>query len=268
MRNFIEQQVYCLTLTMILWQIMQRVRRFLLIILVLGLSGVLPAESAHAQGANGIHSPRGNAVVSGVVLIEGSATDPSFLRYELAFFKEFDPQGDWVVFATGERPVVNGVLATWDTTIGRDAGAPFYQDGTYRLRLRVVRQDSNYDEFFVLGISIANESATPTPTDAPETAASPVPTSALALPTELPTLTPFPTATPRPTAKAGEPPPAGPESEGENSFLNFEGEFSSEQVRSGLRLGVSIALVFFVALAAYGVFRNVLRRLLPWLSRK
>jgi hypothetical protein len=239
-----------------------------------------------AQGANGISSPRDNAEVSGQVVIQGTATDPQFLRYELAFFKEFDPLGDWVVFYTGDRPVVNGVLATWDTTVGRDAGTPFYPDGTYRLRLRVVHQDGNYGEYYVLGLSLANEEPTPVPAETPgpggEATASAVPTSALLIPTELPTLTPFPTATPRPTAipgaAAGEDqgPPAGES----RPLLSIEGEFDAARIRGGLLTGIKLAILFFVLLAAYVLLRTGLRfvltraggsdlpgRLRDWLDR-
>ncbi len=251
---------------------MRLVRSLLIAAIVTGLMvGVVGA-----QGANGISSPRDNAVVNGVILIEGTATDPSFLRYELAFFKEFDPRGEWVVFATGDRPVINGVLAVWDTTVGRDAGAPFYLDGTYRLRLRVVRQDSNYDEYYVLGISLDNERqvATPTETAEPEPTVSPVPTSALVIPTEPPTLTPFPVSTPRPTAPQEEGAVAErePESAPQGSFLDLEGEISTDQIASGVCLGGQIALGFFGLLTAYFLFRGLVRLLLgrarEWFSRQ
>ncbi len=249
-----------------------RLERCFILFLILN---ILIVGVARAQNANGISSPRDNAVVHGVVLVEGTATDPDFLRYELSFFKEFDPHGDWVVFATGDQPVVNGVLATWDTTVGRDAGTPFYLDGTYRLRLRVVRKDSNYDEYFVLGISLDNErsTATPTETSEAEPVSSPLPTLAFAIPTELATLTPFPTGTPRPTAEPEEAASGDEEPlpEPSDSFLNLEGDFSPEQIRSGLCLGGQIALGFFGILAAYYLFRTGLRSFLSslrgWFSR-
>ena len=241
------------------------------ILTIVFLTSLWLVRLANAQGGNGISSPRDNAVVSGVVLIEGTATDPSFLRYEMSFFKEFDPLGDWVVFATGDRPVVGGVLAAWDTTVGRNAGAPFYPDGTYRLRLRVVRQDSNYDEYYILGLSLANETATETPSPTPEleNGATAVPTSVIAIPTELPTLTPFPTNTPRPTAvdqetSGGDSEPPAEEPGG--SFLSIEGEFNTSQVRAGLLFGVQLALIFFLMLALYVIGRRVLRWLLGRLS--
>ena len=251
---------------------MMRIVRFLVLLLLLS---ILAVGMVYAQGGNGISSPRDNAMVNGVVLIEGTATDSDFLRYELAFFKEFDPLGEWVVFATGDQPVVNGVLTNWDTTVGRDAGSPFYLDGTYRLRLRVVRRDSNYDEYFVLGISLDNEEQVETPTGTPESeaTASPLPTFAIVVPTELATLTPFPTATRRPTSEPDEGTVIGEQLpvEPEDSFLNLDGEFDTEQIRNGLCLGGRLAIVFFVLLAAYYLFRTGLRTLLSrvrqWLSR-
>jgi hypothetical protein len=244
------------------------------------------AHPAAAQDPNGISSPRDNAEVSGQVVIQGTATHPQFLRYELAFFKEFDPLGEWVVFFTGNQPVTNGLLATWDTTVGRDAGTPFYPDGTYRLRLRVVQQDGNYGEYYVLGLSLANEEPTPeaTGTSEPdgEATVSPVPTSAIAIPTELPTLTPFPTATPRPTAAPGAETTGedAPPSEGGRPLLGLEGEFDSARIRSGFVTGVKIAALFFALLAAYWLLRTGLRivltqagsleipdRLRDWLDR-
>jgi hypothetical protein len=239
-----------------------------------------------AQDPNGISSPRDNAEVSGQVVIQGTATDPQFLRYELAFFKEFDPLGDWVVFYTGDRPVVNGVLATWDTTVGRDAGTPFYPDGTYRLRLRVVHQDGNYGEYYILGLSLANEEPTPESTETAEpggeATVSPVPTSAILIPTELPTLTPFPTATPRPTAVAGSTgeEEGGPPSAEPRPLLRIEGEFDAARIRGGLATGIKLAVAFFALLAAYILLRTGLRffltragtldlpdRLRDWLDR-
>lgn len=236
------------------------------VVLILVLSQLAAAAGpVHAQDPNGISSPRDNAEVSGQVLIEGTATHAQFLRYELAFFKEFDPLGEWVVFFTGNQPVANGVLATWDTTVGRDAGTPFYPDGTYRLRLRVVHQDGNYGEYYILGLSLANETPTPEPSATPDSeqegTESPVPTSAIAIPTELPTLTPFPSATPRSTAVAGgeaseeQSPPA----EGPQPLLSLEGELEVARIRGGLVTGIKLAVFFFGALVAYLLLRSGLR---------
>jgi len=223
------------------------------------------ASLAQAQDPNGISSPRDNAVVSGQVLIQGTARHAQFLRYELAFFKEFESQGDWVVFYTGNQPVVNGVLTTWDTTVGRDAGAPFYPDGTYRLRLRVVQQDANYGEYYVMGLSLANEEATPEPEELDEEATpEPLPTVPALIPTELPTLTPFPTATPRPAAVAEVEGPDDPLPPvvGAQPLLALEGEFDVARIRGGLVTGIKLAFVFFGVLAGYVLMRALLRSVL------
>ncbi len=236
------------------------------------LLGLALAWGWKVQAANGITSPRDNAVVRGQVVIEGTASDPSFLRYELSFLKEFDPLGDWVVFFTSDKQVVSGMLAVWDTSIGREAGSPFYPDGTYRLRLRVVRQDSNYDEYYVLGLSLANESAALTPTVTPTEGAelAPSPTSAVMIPTELPTLTPFPSTTPRPTPSAddSETPDTGTTADSGGTGLRLEGQFDTARVKGGLLTGVRLALASFALLAVYVVVRGGLRRSLAWLGSR
>ncbi|MCA9960989.1 MAG: hypothetical protein KC443_18240, partial [Anaerolineales bacterium] len=128
-----------------------------------GLAVVGSAHAAQSQpGANGITQPTSGAAVSGVVTVTGTAVDPNYLRYELAFRAESGTAGDWVVFAEGDQPIQNGILAIWDTTIGRNVNAPVWPDGRYQLRLRVVRTDYNYSEYFVTGLIISN-SGTPTP---------------------------------------------------------------------------------------------------------
>lgn len=166
-----------------------------------------------AQSA-GIGEPRSGATIRGVILVQGTAVDANFLRYELAFLQQANPGAGWIVFADGSQPVVNGTLAIWDTTVGQNVGAPVFPDGVYQLRLRIVRTDFNYDEFFVTGLIIANNApiaATPalaTPVPFP-TAAFPTaaPPTAVVAPTEAPpSVTEEPTITPTPT----EPPTATP----------------------------------------------------------
>ncbi|MEW5988997.1 MAG: hypothetical protein AB1791_20420, partial [Chloroflexota bacterium] len=108
----------------------------------------------------------------------------------------------WIVFAEGDQPVLNSTLAVWDTTVGRNVGAPVFPDSLYQLRLRVVRTDYNYSEYFVSGLQITNDQPTPTPTAA-EGRPTAVPTSPVTTiesqPAVLPTLTPFPTPSPQAT---------------------------------------------------------------------
>ncbi|MGC8880411.1 MAG: hypothetical protein ACP5R2_14440 [Anaerolineae bacterium] len=140
-----------------------------------------------------ITSPTNAAIVRGQVPIMGSATHPAFQFYKVEFAREPVTGGDevWsIIGAIVEQPVINGQLTVWDTRQ--------VPDGSYSLRLRVVRIDGNYDEAFVRQIVVAN--AQPErPTETPTPAASPTPTIT---PTPLP---PTPTIVieqpPRPTER-------------------------------------------------------------------
>lgn len=236
--------------------------------LLLGLIG-----PAAAQAQNGITSPQAGDTLAGIVMIEGTATDPSFLRYELALNRG----GDWIVFAGGGREVQQGTLAVWDTTVGYP-GAPVFPDGVYELRLRVVRQDYNYDEYFVRNLILANSQATPTATaTAPAEVTSPPPTLAppvdeapgepLTSPTPLPSLTPFASPTPPPTlageAGAGFGQPPTPEA-GDGLAARLQAIDTGRFSRAFWQ-GARWAFYAFVALAAYLLLRAVLRRLWGYL---
>ena len=170
------------------------------------------AHLAFAQ-ENGISEPSSGELLSGVINVVGTAVHPDYLRYELAFFNEANPGAGWIVFAEGEQPVQSNVLAVWDTTVGRATGNPVFPDGRYQLRLRVVKTDFNYDEYFVTDLTIFNSGPTPEPTPN-ETAVALTATAQSILPnpestsgstgfqqpTPLPSLTPFPTPTGLPTA--------------------------------------------------------------------
>ncbi len=181
-------------------------RMTLLLILGLILASV-PLLPAWAQPSGQITSPRDRASVRGLVPIEGSATHPQFQKYEIHFGPEPNPGDQWTPVGNSpfSVPVVQGRLALWDTTV--------IPDGLYSLRLRVVRMDGNYDEYFVRGIQVVNTRPTETPTRAapptpalPTDTPSPTPTIVIGVPT-VPSPTPKPTDTPQPTA----PPTATPE---------------------------------------------------------
>lgn len=238
----------------------------LALFLALGLLGVvwgsLPAE---AQTGNGITAPASGDTVGGVVNIEGTADDPDFLRYEVAFLQEANPVG-WISFAEGDRPVNDGTLALWDTTVGRNVDAPVFPDGQYRLRLRVVRTDYNYDEYVVTGITISNGEPTPTPTITPTvtSSASTAPAvTAPAQPAVLPTLTPFPTPSPQPTPADRDPlavsaAPAGEERQG---LLEQISAIDTGQFTTAFWQGVTVVVYIFGGLGLYLLLRGAIRRL-------
>ena len=151
------------------------------------------AEPLAQEARSKISSPQMNAEVRGTVLIEGTAWLPELNFYKIEFGVGPNPT-DWMLIGdTHSTPVIEGVLETWDTTQ--------IPDGSYSVRLRVVRPDGNYDEFFARQIQVANTrpTETPTPTRAPTLrptntpAATPTliiiqPTTVLELPTPTATL--------------------------------------------------------------------------------
>jgi hypothetical protein len=175
----------------------------------------VPAGLAAAQQGSQITSPRDRASVRGQVPIEGSAVHGQFQKYELHYAPEPNPSDEWkpVGASPFSVPVIQGRLALWDTTV--------IPDGLYSLRLRVVRLDGNYDEYYVRGIQVSNTFPTDTPT--PEQAAvtptpagptnTPVPSPTVLIavptfvsPTPRPTSTPLPTAPPTDTPEPGDMP--------------------------------------------------------------
>jgi hypothetical protein len=237
------------------------------------LAGLLLAAPIWAQAGNGVTSPAPGDTISGIVLVEGTAADPTFLRYELAFFYEGNPGAGWIVFAESDQPVVGGTLAVWDTTVGRNVGAPVFPDGVYQLRLRVVKADYNYNEYFASGIIVSNDDATPTPTPGGEsTAPAATPTSPggptqTALPLDiLPTLTPFPTPS-RPATPVNELAAADLNNNDPGSSADEPGliervtSIDTTQFGRAFWQGTKISAYLFVALFAYLLLRSVWRRL-------
>jgi hypothetical protein len=219
--------------------------------------------------ASGITEPAGGDTVSGVVVVRGTAVHPDYLRYELAFLQESNPEAGWIVFAEGNQEVVNGTLAVWDTTVGRDIGAPIFPDGRYQLRLRVVKRDYNYDEYFVTNLTVAGDQPTPTATQPAATAAAgqveatsiaPEGTSSFQQPTPLPSLTPFPTPTPPATPPAVV--SAGPEEEGgSGGVLGALAAVETSRFSRAFWRGAMLTGVIFAAMALYLLLRAAGRRL-------
>ncbi len=224
--------------------------------------------TVEAQTDNGITEPASGSEISGTVSVIGTASHADYLRYELAFRHVSDPTADWIVFAEGSEQVVNGSLAIWDTTVGRDIGAPVFPDGRYQLRLRVVKTDYNYDEYFVSDLLIVNDGPTPTPTSegtvdaltAPATLAA----TAVFQPNDpLPSLTPFPTSTPLPGPI--ETPVAvdviGDNEESSGGLFGQLAAVNTGRFGRAFWLGVGLAGFLFGFLALYLLVRAIGRRL-------
>ncbi len=179
-----------------------------IIILPLDLQAAPPAQE-NIQAV--IVSPRDNAVVLGMVSIMGSAVHPDFWKYEIAYAPEASGDDQWVMIGPEHtNQVSNDLLETWNTEA--------VPDSVYKLRLRVVDQTGNYQEYIVHNISVVNTQPTATPT-VPRPADTPTPGTPTATPTPLPptptisveqpvlpTNTPKPTDTPAPTRAPTRPP--------------------------------------------------------------
>lgn len=246
-------------------------RTISLLVVVAGLSLAL-ARGIYAQTGNGIYEPADGDTVSGIVVVKGTAVHPQFLRYELAFIQASSPGSDWIVFAQGDQPVQDDTLAVWDTTVGQPV-SPVFPDGLYRLRLRVVRADYNYDEFYANEILIANVTATPSPTGTLTTTLPVAPTLPSASELEatrrasggiLPTLTPFPTPSPLPTVAGGDLGAAGVASgdaEQPPGLLNRILAIETSRFGQAFWLGAGLVFTVFACFAAYILMRGAWRRI-------
>ena len=127
-----------------------------------------PAQAApqsQGQAIAQIASPAEGQTLTGLVAVSGSADHPEFARWELAYGPDPNPNDAWQPFATGDQPILNGTIGTWNTGV--------IADGQYALRLRVIRKDSNYDEAFVRGLQVSNSAPVGTPTSIPPAATFP-----------------------------------------------------------------------------------------------
>ena len=208
-------------------------KRLLPLILLL-LFAIVAA--VHAQGP-GISYPPETETLRDVVSIQGTANHSDFWKYELAA-APFGTQ-NFFDLAGAEAPVIAGVLGRWDTRT--------VADGPYTLRLRVVRRDGNYDEYFVVRVQVANAGPPPTPTGQ---------------------VTPTPTVTPTPKPATATAVAAG-QSGGDSNTSGGEGDASGLAVLTArigslgdafVRGGGAVLLVFL----AIGVFFGV-KHLLTWL---
>jgi hypothetical protein len=205
-----------------------------------------------------ITSPANNAVVQGVVEIRGSADHPTFQFYIIELHPEPVTNDRWqIIGAIHESPVVDGLLESWNTSL--------FPDGSYTLRLRTVRIDGNYSEFFTQQVVISN--AQPLPTDTPTLTPTPESLIPTVTPTDLP---PTPTIlieqpivdTPTPRPIPTSPPLEDPEEN--QTFIPTVSGFSTIPLRdaciygAGLMLSVFLLFGFLSALRAFIV--NMINR--------
>lgn len=175
-------------------------RTSLIVLALLGMALFVEGE-AQAQSA-GITSPSTGASVNGAVPIIGTAVIDPFQKYELHY--KLEPSGDdaYIYFTGGTEQITDGQLGIWQ------AGG--LAPGTYSLRLRVVKLDGNYAEYYAQNISVGGDSSSSDEEEDEEdeegeegndeSDGTPTPDG--------PTATPIPTATftpaPQPTIGVGE----------------------------------------------------------------
>jgi hypothetical protein len=229
-----------------------------IVLLIANLVAILPAAAAPlAQERLAIiASPRDGAQLKGVVQITGTATDPKFDHYELAWAAQSAPE-NWQLIASVQNQISNGSLGTWDTSQ--------LQPGVYLLRLRVVREGDKVVEAFARELSV-NQS-TPTPAPLPTTPVGPTippsPTRGVitATPTVLilqpPTSTPQVTATAKPGAAVVSTP--GSVARAPSIQVNFAS--FGQAFCNGALYTLLIFIVWGVVVGARGIVRWALRRL-------
>jgi len=229
-----------------------------IVLLIANLIAVLPAaaEPSTQERQAIITSPRDGAQLRGVVQIAGTATDPKFDHYELAWAAQNAPD-NWQLIASVQNQITNGPLGTWDTSQ--------LQPGVYLLRLRVVREEEKLVEAIVRDLSV-NQS-TPTPAASPTAPIGPTippsPTRGVitATPTVVilqpPTSTPQVTATAKPGAVAVSTPSSGLRAPSiQVNFASFGQAFCNGALYTFL-----IFFVWGIVLGARGIVRWALRRL-------
>jgi hypothetical protein len=159
--------------------------------LVVSFSNGLPAQAQQTEESEiVVFSPQPGEAVQGLVQIVGTVDPEGFRSYEIAFAFMDDATQTWFQVASGSTPVIQGVLAEWDTTV--------LTDSNYNLLLRVHFQNGAEEELILDGIRVRNYSTIETSTPAPTGSSSlmqPTQTAIPKLPTETP-IQPTPTEIP------------------------------------------------------------------------
>ena len=201
-----------------------------------GVLAAPPGQEALAV----ITSPQNNAVVRGQVAIMGSASHPQFQFYKVEYAVEPVIGENYVIIgAIREQPVVNGQLEVWDTTR--------VPDGSYTLRLRVVRLDGNYDEDSVVQVVVANAQPTETPTPAETPTPTITPTPLPPTPTIVIEQPALPTNAPTPLSAQVTPLPT-PEEEQTSFSLDVIPMQTACLYGAGVGLGIFLLFGFMAAL--------------------
>src|SRR4030042_389985 len=102
------------------------------------LSALFPVQAAAQNTPPYITAPQAGQALQGMVTVTGASALEEFALAEIAFAYADDATGTWFLIASSDQPVIDGFLATWDTTT--------ITDGTYALRMRVLLADGTNRE--------------------------------------------------------------------------------------------------------------------------
>lgn len=122
-------------------------------------------------------------VLSGRVVVLGSADAADFLAYEVAFTYPGHPKEAYFLIHRAEQPVQGGILGVWDTTL--------IVDGDYELLLTVFRRSASPEQIIVPDLKVRNQNPVIVPSRMAETLF-PAPVPAFTVQPPQPTFTPLP----------------------------------------------------------------------------
>jgi hypothetical protein len=174
------------------------------------------------QNAPVISAPVAGQKLQGKVDITGTTDVPNFASAELAFTYASDPTDNWFTIQALSQPVLDSVLAAWDTS--------FVSDGDYKLRLRVTLQDGSFQDAIVTDLHVRNYTPD-TPTPVMQVAITDTPTALPFLPPTVVVITEVPTQTPRSTPTLLSPNPVS---------------LTPNEIYGSVRRGAFIIIVLFI----------------------
>jgi PKD repeat protein/ABC-type branched-subunit amino acid transport system substrate-binding protein len=102
-----------------------------------------------------VTAPFPGSQVSGIVPIRGSAIHPNFQSFTVEVGPDPNPSNVWIPINDQTIPVLNGTLASWNTTI--------LPDGVYQLRLQILLRDGTRYMTVTNGIRVSNAPPTAVP---------------------------------------------------------------------------------------------------------
>lgn len=234
-----------------------------LMVLIMCLAIAIPSIAAPLfQGDVRLEiiSPAAGSQIRGVVPIVGSVVVPNFQFYKVEWGIGPNP-GQWAIIGdVHDQQVTNNQLEVWNTN-----GVP---DNTYTLRLTGVKNDGNWEEYYVRNLQVANSApqatATPSETPTPEGTVTPTPTPAEGTPETRAEVTPEPEGTPSaqptmgvqiiaPTAALMQPTPTAVAVDEEGTGLL---PFDTESLKDAFVFGaLAMGAVFVLVGVVFGIRR-------------